>query len=234
MLSAAVCDDEITQCAHIAGIIGKIMDEMGISYTVRQFNSGQELLQAAEHFDIIFLDIMMYGPDGMQTARLLREQKRYRGIVVFISSSREYALEAYDVEAFHYLLKPVDEKKLAKILQKAVMQTQDSSREFMLISKERQTKKLFLDTIYYLEIRGRKTDIHTTDAVVTYYEQIGVLEKALQGKGFFRCHKSYIINLQYVTSYTRQEVILDNGERIMIAKRRYESFCKEILAYMQR
>ncbi|MCM1254071.1 MAG: LytTR family DNA-binding domain-containing protein [Clostridium sp.] len=234
MLSAAVCDDEITQCAHIAGTIGKIMDKMGISYIVRQFNSGQKLLQAAEHFDIIFLDIMMCRPDGMQTARLLREKKHYRGIVVFISSSREYTLEAFDVEAFHYLLKPVDEKKLAKILQKAVMQTQEMSREFMFISKERQTKKLFLDTIYYLEIRGRKTDIHTTDGIVTYYEQIGVLEKALQGKGFFRCHKSYIINLQYVASYTRCEVILDNGERIMIAKRRYESFCKEILAYMQR
>ncbi len=64
-------------------------------------------------------------------------------------------------------------------------------------------------------------------------EQIGVLENMLQGKGFFRCHKSYLINLKHVDGYNRQEAILDNGERILIAKRRYEGFCREILRYMR-
>lgn len=93
---------------------------------------------------------------------------------------------------------------------------------------------MFLDEIYYFEIKGRIIDIHGTDGIFAYYEQIGVLEKSLQKKGFFRCHKSYLINLRYVNVYNRQEVILDNGERIVIAKRRYEEFCKEILEYMKK
>ena len=82
--------------------------------------------------------------------------------------------------------------------------------------------------------RGRQINVHEEKESFTYYEQIGNLEKKLTGKGFFRCHKSYLLNLKHVEAYNRQEAILDNGERILIAKRRYESFCKEILAYMRK
>lgn len=76
-------------------------------------------------------------------------------------------------------------------------------------------------------------DVHGPEGIFTYYGQIGVLEKNLAGKGFFRCHKGYLVNLKYVAHYNRQEMTLDNGERIGIAKRRYEAFCGEILAYMR-
>ena len=234
MLSIAICDDEAMQCLRMAGMVRKILDEMKILHIIRQFNSGKELLCAEEDFDIIFLDIMMRGIDGMRTAKLLRKRMKKEEILVFISASREYALEAFEVEAFWYLLKPVDEKKLRMVLQKIIGKTEKEMQEFILVSKERQKKKLFLDNIYYFEIRGRTIDVHGADGIFTYYEQIGNLEKMLQKKGFFRCHKSYLVNLKYVESYTRQEILMDNGERIMIAKRRYEAFCQEILAYMRR
>lgn len=200
---------------------------------IRQFNSGKKLLEAPENFDIIFLDIIMCGLDGMKTARLIRK-KAYDKILIFISSSREYVFDAYDVEAFQYLLKPIEEIKLKKVLQKAIRKTESHSQDFIIISKERQKKKLFLDDIYYFEIRGRVIGVHGADGIFTYYEQIGVLEKNLQGKGFFRCHKSYLVNLKYADTYNRQEVILENGERIAIAKRRYEEFCKEMLLFMKK
>lgn len=234
MLSIAICDDEAMQCLRMAGMVRKILDEMKILHIIRQFNSGKELLCAEEDFDIIFLDIMMRGIDGMRTAKLLRERMKKEEILIFISASREYALEAFEVEAFWYLLKPVDEKKLRMVLQKIIGKTKKEMQEFILVSKERQKKKLFLDNIYYFEIRGRTIDVHGADGIFTYYEQIGNLEKMLQKKSFFRCHKSYLVNLKYVESYTRQEILMDNGERIMIAKRRYEAFCQEILAYMRR
>lgn len=233
MLWVAVCDDEVMERCNIAGKIKKILKEMKIPCMIRQFCSGRELIQSSDNFDIIFLDIMMRDLDGMKTAHIFRE-KAFDKILIFISSSRKYVFEAYDVDAFWYLLKPVDEKKLKKVLQKAALKTENHSQEFIIISKERQKKKLFLDDIYYFEIRGRMIDVHGMDGIFTYYGQIGVLEKNLQEKGFFRCHKSYLINLKYVDVYNRQEVILDNGERIAIAKRRYEEFCKEILEYIRK
>ena len=212
--------------------IGKLLEEMKMPCILRQFNSGQELLQAEEDFDIVFLDIIMRELDGMKTAQLFRE-KAFDGILVFITSSRDYVFEAYDVEAFQYLLKPVDDRKLRCVLDRIVSRTKERSREFILVSKERQKRKLFLDDIFYFEIRGRVIEVHGAEGIFTYYEQIGVLEKNLQGKGFCRCHKSYLVNLRHVDGYNRQEAILDCGERVTIAKRRYEQFCKEILTYMK-
>lgn len=233
MLSIAVCDDEIIACSNMAAKIRDIMEQMKTPCLIRQFNSGQELLQAPEKYDMVFLDIIMRDPDGMTTARLLRA-KSPDTILIFISSSRDYVFDAYDVEAFQYLLKPIDADRLRHVLQKAVCKTETHSSEYMMISIERQKKKLYLDDICYFEIRGRKIDIHKADDVLTYYEQIGILEKNLQDKGFFRCHKSYLINLRHVDTYDRQEITLDNGEKIMIAKRRYDDFTREILSYMRK
>ncbi len=232
MLWIAVCDDEVMECSRIAKKIGEILAERKISCTIRQFYSGRELLQSSESFDMIFLDIIMGDMDGMRTAQLVRK-KVFDKILVFISSSREYVFDAYEVEAFQYLLKPVEEEKLRRVLLKAVRRTESRSQEFIIISRERQKKKFFLDDIYYFEIRGRMIDVHGTGGTFSYYGQIGVLEKELWEKGFFRCHKSYLVNLKYVDVYNRQELVLDNGERIGIAKRRYEAFCQEILKYMR-
>lgn len=232
MLWIAVCDDEVMECNRIAKKIGEILAEMKVPCTVKQFYNGRELLQSSDSFDLIFLDIIMGEMDGMRTAQLVR-QRAYDKILVFISSSREYVFDAYEVEAFQYLLKPVEEGKLRRVLQKAVLRTEDRSRDFIVINRERQKKKLFLDDIFYFEIRGRLIDVHGTGGIFSYYGQIGVLEKDLDGKGFFRCHKSYLVNLKYVDVYNRQEIVLDNRERIVIAKRRYEEFCQEILKYMR-
>ena len=103
MLSIAVCDDEVIECCNMARKIKDILEEMKIPCIIRQFQSGGKLLQALESFDIVFLDIIMQGLDGMKTAQIFRE-KAYDKMLIFVSSSREYVFEAYDVEAFQYLL----------------------------------------------------------------------------------------------------------------------------------
>ena len=231
MLSIAVCDDEVIECCNMAKRIKEIMEEMKIPCIIRQFPSGGELLQALESFDIVFLDIIMQDLDGMKTAQIFRKKATDK-ILIFVSSSREYVFEAYDVEAFQYLLKPVGDRKLKSVLQKAVLKTGSCSQEFIIVSRERQKKKLFLDDIYYFEIKGRIVDVHGLEGIFTYYGQIGELEDKLQDKGFFRCHKSYLVNLKHVDGYNRQDVILENGERIVIAKRRYGQFVQEVLKVM--
>ncbi len=233
MLSIAVCDDEMIECCNLSNKIKAILDERDIPCIIRRFFNGEALLQEYDHFDILFLDILMQGLDGMETARLFR-QKASDKILIFISSSREYVWEAYDVEAFHYLVKPLEEQKLRAVLQRAVQKTATHPREYLIIRRERQHEKIFLDDIYYFEIRGRRIDVHGAGKIFTYYEQIHVLEDRLRDKGFFRCHKSYLINLNQVASYNRQEVLLDSGERIPIAKRRYDGFCQELLACMRK
>ena len=228
-ICVAICDDE----AFMLELLEEKIKNMLPSAVIEQFSSGRELLEGNTQADILFLDIQMPEMDGMETARLFRE-KSCENMLVFLSASRKYVFDAYDVEAFWYLLKPIDEKKLKRVLQKAMLKIQPSSQEFMIVSKERQKQKFFLDNICYFEIKGRQIDVHEINGIFTYYEKISILENNLQGKGFFRCHKSYLINLKHVDVYNRQEVTLDNGEKIVIAKRRYDAFCQEILAYMRK
>ena len=233
MLSIAVCDDKMLDCCNMVRDIKDILEEMEITCIIRQFYNGKELLQAVENFDIIFLDIMMYGMNGMRTAQLLRE-KEFQNILVFVSSSREYVFDAYDVEAFYYLMKPVDMNKLKNILSRAVMKLAQDSQDFIIINKERQNKKLLLKDIFYFEIKGRVVFVHSVSGIFDYYDQIGILEQNLRNRGFFRCHKSFLVNLKHVDTYNREEIALDNGEKIIIAKRRYEDFCKDILEFMKK
>ena len=139
MLWIAVCDDEVMECSRIAGKIKEILGEMKAPCTIQQFYSGRELLQSSENFDMIFLDIIMGGLDGMRTAQMVRE-KAYDKLLVFISASRDYVFDAYDVEAFQYLLKPIEDKKLKRVLQKAVRKTQERSQAFIIVSRDRQRK----------------------------------------------------------------------------------------------
>ncbi len=148
MLSIAVCDDEMLPCCMLSKMIREILDELKIPCTIRQFYNGTALLQEAGNFDILFLDILMQEPDGMETARRLR-QKSSDQILIFISSSRDYVWNAYDVEAFHYLLKPLDGRKLKSILHRAVQKALTHPREYLLIRRERQQQKVFLDDIRY-------------------------------------------------------------------------------------
>ena len=233
MLSIAVCDDEIIVCSQIAKQIESALEGLSMPFRICQFNSGRELLEASGQFDLVFLDIMMQELDGMKTAGLFRE-KSFGGLLVFISSSREFVFDAYEAEPFWYLVKPIERKRLRKVLKLAVQKLKGQPREFLLVGSERQQVKLFLADICYLEIRGRVAYAHHKDGMFQFYGQIGVLERQLQGKGFFRCHKSYLVNLAYVQSYTRQELVLDHGEKIAIAKRRYHAFCRELLEYMKK
>lgn len=233
MLSIAVCDDEIIECAGMAEKIRGTLEEMKVPCFLRQFNSGEELLQSEEDFDIVFLDIMMDGLDGMKTAKRIRKKASCR-LLVFISASREYVFDAYDVEAFWYLVKPVERAKLKQVLKKAVLKTEAASPDFILVNKGRQKQKIFLRDILYFEIMGRLIDIHKIGGISDYYGKISILEEELREKGFFRCHKSYLVHLKYVKGYNRQEAVLDNGEKIPVSKRRYEEFCKALLSYMKK
>lgn len=232
MISIAVCDDEITECSRIAAAVKSILKDMQTPCLVRQFYSGKELLAEAKEFDLVLLDIIMEELDGMKTAELFR-QKAPGKILVFISSSKAYVFDAYEVEAFWYLVKPVEPGKLRRVLERAIGKLGQKPDEFIMVSRQRQQEKLFLSDVLYFEIRGRMIYAHQQEGIIEFYQQIGILEQKLQGKGFFRCHKSYLVNLNYVRSYNRKEAILDTGEKIMISRRRYEDFCQETLRHMK-
>lgn len=232
MISIAICDDEALFCCQMAEKIRRHLGKMGVAFEVHLFYHGRELLQAKEHFDIVLLDILMDEPDGMKTAEMLRA-KTEDTLLIFITSSRKYVYDAYDVEAYQYLVKPVSDEKLFEVLERAVQKKLPQEQGFLVFRKGKTGVKIRLEDIYYLESQGRQLFVHTAEGVFSFYEKMGEMEQKLSEKGFCRCHKSYLISLRYVHGYNAREVIMDSGERIAIAKRRQEEFRKEMLDYMR-
>ena len=233
MLLIAVCDDIPIECADIAKQIETILKQSNTDFMIKKFFGGLELIQSRESFDIIFLDIKMPNINGMELAKQIRKQGR-QSLIIFITSASEYVFDAFDVEAFQYLLKPIQTDKLKNVLEKATKKMQiDANIDFLMISANRQIQKVFLKNILYIESIGRIAKIHCNNGTLETYEQIGILEDKLSDKFFFRCHKCFLVNLNFVDAFNKTEVRLENGEKIMLAKRRYEDFQKAILSYMK-
>ncbi len=233
MLLIAVCDDIPLECADIAKQIETILKQSNADFIIKKFFGGLELIQSRESFDIIFLDIKMPNINGMELAKQIRKQGR-QSLIIFITSASEYVFDAFDVEAFQYLLKPIQTDKLKNVLEKATKKMQiDANIDFLMISANRQIQKVFLKDILYIESIGRIAKIHCNNGTLETYEQIGILEDKLSDKFFFRCHKCFLVNLNFVDAFNKTEVRLENGEKIMLAKRRYEDFQKAILSYMK-
>ena len=233
MLSIAVCDDMPIECAGLAVQIKNILKGSDTEFSLKSFFDGQELLKSVESFDIVFLDIKMPGINGMELAGQMRENGS-GSIIVFVTSAEEYVYEAYDVEAFHFLLKPVDEDKLKNVLKKAVVKvTACNNGDFLIISSEHQIKKILLKDIFYIESVGRTVKIHCNSGVLETYKQIGDLEQTLSDKHFFRCHKSFLLNLEYVSRFDKAEIVMENGDTVFLARKRAKIFQKEIISYMK-
>lgn len=229
-MNIAICDDEKIVRQQIKGLIEKQKADCDLEL----YETGEELLAAGKHFDMVFLDIQMEGINGIDTARTLREQNE-ETVLIFITGIKEYVFDAFDVAAFHYLLKPIEENKFMEVFDRAVKEAEKR--------KEKGQKQLFIKTrqrnitleqknILYIENRGRKAEIHTVDETIEIYAAMIELEKQLGGE-FYRCHRGYLVNMAYITEYSNDSIRLSDGESIYLAKEKYNEFVKEYMRYLR-
>lgn len=244
-MNIAICDDE----ENIRNYIANLIKMQNVICRIAEFSSGGELLQFwkkenSEQIDILFLDISMEGTDGMEVAEQIRNWKEERGealwgslpLLIFITGYPEYMPKAFSVNAFQYLVKPVDEKEFQEVFSRAVREClhlgtkRNKSRE-ILVHNGNITRKIPVDDIFYVESRNRKIIIFVPDEEIESYGKISEMEGKL-GKAFFRVHKGYLTNMKYVERYSRTEVWLKNGSSLPISKYKYQDFIKAYLEYI--
>ena len=231
MIEIAVCDDEEIIIERITDLIKK----QNTDCHIESFQAGNELLAAKRRFDLIFLDIQMDGINGIETAKAVREYDR-KAVIIFVTAVKEYVFEAFDVGAFHYLLKPIGEEKFAEVFENAVREVRERQ-----IQKEAPT--LFIKTknksytfnqseIIFIESMSRKAVIHTAKNTLEVYAVMNELQKEL-GNSFYRCHRGYLVNMAHIAEYSSDMIEMDNGERVYLAKEKYQEFVKEYMRYLR-
>ncbi len=228
-MTIGICDDEKAICEQIEKLIKK--EEPNCD--TEQFTSGRELLKKKKDFDVIFLDIQMDGINGIEVARTLRDQKE-KAILIFITGTKEYVFEAFDVSAFHYLLKPIEEKKFIEVFHRAAAESErkKEKEETVFIKSKGRNVIVNKKDILYIESQNRMVNFHTTKEILEIYFDMSDLEKRL-GKDFYRCHRGYIVNMGYVTEYGKDTISLTNGETIYLSRRKYKEFVKAYMDYLR-
>lgn len=204
------------------------------AFFIYEFTTGEELLEAEREFDIIFLDIRMEGIGGMETARSLR-QRNEDVLLIFITGIREYVFEAFDVSAFHYLLKPIEEQKFITVFDRAEEEVRKRKRwkkQQIFIKTKNQGYTLHLNCILYIESRGKKVEVHTTEDILEIYATMDELERQL-GNGFYRCHRGYLVNMAHIVRYNSDSIILSNGGKVYLTKKKHKEFIKVYMWYLQ-
>ena len=236
MVKIAVCDDEKNIRTYLSALIKK----QGMECEVTEYATAGEYFAGGVEYDILFLDIELECPgedmDGMEMARQIRGMEDIKQpVIIFVTGYEKYVYDAFDVGAFQYLLKPVDEQKFAEVFRRAAEQAAsdaEQDKKVLMIQYGSTGKTIPLRDIYYLESQNHKIAVHTKGGVFEYYAKMSDLEKELQGQ-FCRVHKGYLINLSCVDEYNKTEVVLTNGDKLLISKYKYGDFVKAYLRFMQ-
>ena len=232
MIHIAICDDEKHMSDHIRAMVSDFFRKKNREIYFRTFSSGEELLSYDGQIDILFLDIQMNGMDGMETARKLRASK-FRGFLIFITVLKEMVFQSFEVQAYDYLVKPVYDKQFEKTMERLYASMQNASEDSLLVQKGYEGRIIREEEIIFCEIIDRKIYLNLASGeVVDYYERIENLETKL-GSHFFRCHRSYLINLKHLKGYKNGTACMDNGKEVPVSRLRSKEFSSVVLQYMK-
>ena len=239
MINIAICDDSAKDRENIRRYVSGYFESNPHNYQASEFEKGEDLL--AEYmdelrvFDIIFMDIFMSGENGMQISKKIRQYSENVKII-FMSTSPEFALESYDVFAFGYLLKPLDHEKLRTLLDKYIKEVEANEKSLTINIKGRIHNIRYAD-IVYMESKTTAVIIHALHKErYKIYDKLDNIELRLENRRFLRCHQSYIVNMDHVSSVDT-EFRTKTDDRVLIRKRSLreirEKYYKYILDKME-
>ena len=168
--------------------------------------------------------MMLPGISGIEVAKQLYRKSR----IIFITSYREYAVDAFEVEAVHYLLKPVTDERLYQAMDRALNRSKQEDDRTLALIKSGSTHILPIRDILYCEVFDHRVCIHTAQGNYEYSGTLDMLEGKLDGR-FFRCHRSYLINMSHVVGQEKGTALVSNGNRVLISRRKQAEFMQRLL-----
>ena len=231
MITAAICEDETYFAAKLQRLAAGYFETRKLEADLVVFSSGETLLQSGRAWDLVLMDIKLPGRDGMDTAAQLKAQANGSQII-FLTAYPQYVFHAFDLEAVHYLLKPVQPDRLYAALDRAVTRIWREDRQALLLSAQDSTIQVPVKEILYCEAMGHQITVHTFFKRCRFSGTLEDLHRRLDGD-FFRCHKSYLVNLRAVTGREAGAVTVANGDKVLIARRKQRELTRRLLEVCQ-
>jgi DNA-binding LytR/AlgR family response regulator len=233
MVKIAICEDEKIFSDHLVKEIKKYFSNQREGAEIEVYASGASLKDTHyEAYDLIFLDVdLKEVEDGITLAKNLREQG-YGGFIIFLTSHQEEAYKAFEVEAFRYLLKPIDEEALRNALQDVLVQVKKRQAQTLCLKSGQSLLQLKTEEIVCLETFERKVQVHTMQETYLVNEKIKDLEARIKDPCFFKIHKAFLINFRHVKEHIDTSITMMNGQVLYISRLKLAPFKKAFMAYL--
>lgn len=233
-MKIAICDDERQFVDSVCLLLEQWAARNAVRLTLYRFTNGDDLIlaQRNESMDLIILDVIMPLLNGIDTARELRNGNDTVPII-FLTSSRDFAIDSYEVKAFYYLTKPVEDAKLFRILDD-FLKTTALPRHFFTAQTGEGFCKIAINDVDYLEARNKQVLVCLSNGrTIAIRELFSKCEEVFSLKnGFFRCHRSYIVNLNNIEQFTKSEISTSLNPAIPLSRNRYAAFKETYFNHM--
>jgi len=161
--------------------------------------------------------------NGLEFAKLIRQASEKKGII-FITAYPEFVYESFEVRTYRFFVKPIEKEKMFEAIQSFINSTAESGKILVNINKE--MYPIDIDKILYLEVSGKRTFIYTETDVIKCRKSITSFDEDLRDFGFYRVHRSYIVNINKIKQFDTRTLILQNGEKIFISQKCYPGLCE--------
>ena len=222
----AICDDDRLCREALEGLLEQYKEEHYKLLSIHSYNSAAMLADDVQHsggYDIYILDVLMPGLNGIELGMQLRKQDRNCRIF-YLSSSRDYAVDAFNVKASDYLIKPVDRDELFPLLDEAILHFSERAGKSIIIKTKYSSIKLSLENVQYAALEGKTVVYHLINGDTL--EGVGIrtafaeaVQELLQDKRFMLCGTSMAVNLSHVSAVESEALIFRNGKKLFISKR---------------
>lgn len=233
MIKVAIVEDDGSYVEVIVGYLKKYEVDSTNKFHIEIFRDGLDIISDYRaEYDIIFLDIQMKHMDGMETAQKIR--KIDEGvIIIFITSSVQFAVQGYLVDAIGYVVKPVSYFAFSQILDKAIKKySKKISFKYMSIDVEGGQIRFELKQIYYVESQRHHVIMHTEKGEFLTSGPLKKYEERLHNEGFAKCHNSYLLNLEHVMGIVKDNVAMTNQSTLPISRTKKKKFMDDLADYI--
>lgn len=227
MLFFAICEDQTYFSDQLRDMLEGYLRKRNLKAQVMAFSSGEELLAFGSAPNVILMDIKLPGKNGIE----IIENLKSRGAasqVVFITSYREYVFRAFDLDAVHYLLKPITTETLYEAVDRAVRRGEYTGEKTILLTKAGRTFRIPVRDILYCEVFDHQIFVHTLTESFQTSGTLESFEKKLDSR-FFRCHRSYLVNMDAVVEKAEGMAVVAGGGKVLISRRKQQEFANQLL-----
>lgn len=225
-MNIAICEDSIEMLGKLEMLVYDCYDGDSSQFICDTFLSGEELFQILqkEHiqYQIYLLDIEMKKINGLEVAAFIRKMNQ-NAAIIFVTSHSELMQDAFDVLAFHYLIKPFNDEKARQVILRAI-EYQGLQKKTFHYRIRKKINTLYYEHIEFFESYKRKIIIHLTDGEDEYYGMLKEVSNQLESRCFVQVHNSYIVNMDFIKYADALHITMMSGAKIHLTKKYYKEF----------